>query len=208
MNTNQDYTALALTPMYRLYKNKAAAEELYRILSGKTCDEVVCIKVRERCRGESSYYNFDMLVKLRNRTAHSLTIRFLPKLEDLDKFWEHPLGDLFEFENDAGDLCYCRPQTRLLVYFLLSDEQPGGKVICRVGFPTGEDDLEGYRAEMPTMIISTTGEGDGSEISRLARYLRHPEPGNPQFGPIGQVVECWIKEDSNAAEGNDNNGQS
>lgn len=206
MNEDKAITMLALQPMCRLYKNKAAAEELYRILAGKCCKEAVCIQVRERCRGAFGYCNFDMLVKLKNRIAHSLTIRFLPKLEDLDKFWEHPLGDLLEFENDAGDLCYCRPQTRLLVYFLLSDELPGGKVVCRVGFPTGEDDMEGYRAEMPTMIISTTGEGDGSEVSRLARYLRSPEPGMPQFGPIGKVVERWIADNSNSTEGGNENG--
>ena len=49
---------------------------------------------------------------------------------------------------------------------------------------------------MPTMVVSTEGEGDGSEISRLARYLKFPEPGNPQFGPIGKITEHWIEENA------------
>ena len=196
MHQEQSFTMLALHPMYRLFQNKAAVEELYRILSGKTCEESVCIQVCERSCGGFSYYNFDLLVRCQNRTFHSLTIRFLKKLDDLDRFWEDSLGNLFEFENEQGALCFGVPQTRLLVYFLLSGALPAGKTICRAGFPTGEDDLENYRTQMPTMVVCTEGEGDGSEISRLARYLRHPEPGNPQFGPIGKITEHWIEENA------------
>lgn len=200
MNTNQDYTMLNVDPMCWLIRYTPAAKELYRILAGKECTDLVCPRVVRRSNSDFCYYSFDMLVLLRNDTKHSLTIRLLDRLEDLSKYYEHPLGDIYEYYDEQGELCFNIPYTQLMVYFLRSGELPGGKVVCRAGFPTGVDDLEDYRPEMPTMIISTTGEGDGGEISRLARYLRHPEPGMPQFGPIGRVVERWIGENSNAAE--------
>lgn len=206
MNTSNDYTALSLTPMYRLVGDKTAGMELYRIISGRACEKVVCFKAVERSCGDFSFYIFDLLVRLKNNTKHSLAIRFLERMEDLGKFREHPFDGTFEYKDDDGEWCISRPYTRLTVYFLLSGNLPGGKTVCRVGFPTGEDDLEDYRPETPTMIISTEGEGDDSEISRLARYLRCPEPGNPQFGPIGQVVERWIADNSNSTEGGNKNG--
>lgn len=47
-----------------------------------------------------------------------------------------------------------------------------------------------------TMIVSTAGPGDDSEISRLARYPKRPEPGEPQFGSIGKITEHWIEENA------------
>lgn len=204
MESKDNFSLLDTMPLYWLINDKPAAMMLYKIISGKKCKDIMCTRFVERSHEKISYINYDLLVAWNNGTVHSLTIRLLQKLEDLENFIEYPFEELFEIEDEEDELCCYIPRTRLLVYFLLSGALPGGKTVCRVGFPTGEDDIEDYLPEMPTMIISTEGEGDGSEISRLARYLKCPKPGNPQFGAIGRVVERWIEEYSNAAERSNN----
>lgn len=189
MDINGNFSMFGMMQIYQLVSDMPAAKMLYKILSGKDCEEVVCVQVHKRVCEEYSDYSFVLFVRWKNKTYHSMTIRMLEKLENLDKFYEHPGGNWAEFENEQGELCFCVPRTRLLVYFLLSNEQPNGKTVCKVGFPTGEDDMEGYQADMPTMIISTVGEGDGSVLSELARYLRNPDPDDHRFGAIGKVVK-------------------
>lgn len=179
-----------------------ASNELYHRLGGKADHTVV--RCQHRCNGWSrdnkytEIISHEMLAKDRFNINHAMTIRFIDDLSELEDIKEHPLGDLWEYQ-EGGKNYFCRPATHMLVY-LVNDALPGDKLVCRVGFLLIADDLD-INVELPTQIISTEVD-DGSELADLVQYLNCPTCNRIEYGAMADrmdvLLNAWETRDRKA----------
>ena len=178
--------------MQVLMLNRSAANVLYHLLGGKESHTVV--RCQHRCNGWSrddkytEIISHEMLAKDQLNINHAMTIRFIDDLSELENIKEHPLGNLWEYQ-ESGKNYFCRPTTHMLVYFL-NDTLPEDKLVCKVGFLLIADDLD-INVELPTQIISTEVD-DGSELSNLVQYLKCPTCNRTKYGALADRVDVLL----------------
>lgn len=165
---------------------------LYHLLGGKEGHAVVLTRSRRNGRHSNEEYteiiSHEILAKDYFSNYHSMTIRFIDDLCDLEEIKEHFWGDLWEYQED-GKNYYCRPATHMLVYFL-NDTPPEDKLVCRVGFLLVSDDLN-INVELPTQIISTVAD-DGSELADLVHYLKCPALHRTEYGALADRIDVLL----------------
>jgi hypothetical protein len=178
--------------MQVLMLDRSAANVLYHLLGGKASHTVV--QCRHRCNGwsrdnkYSEIISHEMLAKDQFNINHAMTIRFIDDLSELEDIKEHPLGDLWEYQ-EGGKNYFCRPVTHMLVYFV-NDTLPEDKLVCRVGYLLIADDLD-INVELPTQIISTE-EDNGSELANLVQYLKCPMSHRTEYGALADRVDALL----------------
>ena len=172
--------------------NLKASDALYHLLGGKESHKVV--RCQHRCNGwgwgdeYGEIISHEMLAKDQFGLNHAMTIRFIDDLSELEDIKEHPLGDVWEYQENGKDY-FCRPATHMLVYFL-NDTLPEDKLACKVGFLLIADDLD-INVELPTQIISTEVD-DGSELSNLVQYLKCPTCNRTEYGALADRVDVLL----------------
>lgn len=185
-----EFTLLDAECIFALISDFRAATILYHMLGGNKNHFVVDARMRWNGWGgcekkEGQVQSFDMLAKDPFGMHHSMTVRFLASLDDLSEIEEHRFAKVWE-RNEDGRFLICCPAARVLVYFTQAD-LPGGKLVCRYGFPMTADDLS-LPAELPTQIVSTSV-NDGSELAEFVQYLKHPDPQTQKYGQLSKRVE-------------------
>lgn len=189
---NNEITILDDYWMQVLLRDRRAADVLYHLLGGKEGHTVVLTRSRRNGRHSNGEYteitSHEILAKDYFSNYHSMTIRFIDDLCDLEEIKEHFLGDLWEYQED-GKNYYCRPATHMLVYFL-NDTPPEDKLVCRVGFLLISDELN-INVELPTQIISTVAD-DSSELANLVQYLKCPVPHRAEYGALADRIDVLL----------------
>lgn len=189
---DNDFSILDDYWMQRLLMNRTAANELYHRLGGKESHKV--IYCQHRCNGwgwgdeYGEIISHEMLAKDKLGYNHAMTIRFIDELSELDEIREHPMGEIWEYEQD-GENYFCRPATHMMVYFV-NDSLPEDKLVYRVGFLMMPDDL-GIHVENPTQIISTVTD-DGSDLAKLVQYLDSPSRDCHEFGALSRTANVLL----------------
>jgi hypothetical protein len=188
--------------MQVLMLNRNAANVLYHLLGGKESHKV--IDCQHRCNGwgwgdeYGEIISHEMLAKDQFGLNHAMTIRFIGGLSELEEIKEHPMGEIWEYQEE-GKTFFCRPATHMLVYFL-NDTLPEDKLVCKVGFLLIADDLD-INVELPTQIISTAVD-DGSEFSNLVQYLKCPTCNCTEYGALADrvdvLLDVWKAQSQNA----------
>jgi hypothetical protein len=172
--------------------NLKASDALYHLLGGKESHKV--IRCQHRCNGwgwgdeYGEIISHEMLAKDQFGLNHAMTIRFIDDLSELEDIKEHPLGDVWEYQENGKDY-FCRPATHMMVYFV-NDTLPEDKLVCRVGFLLASDDLD-INMDYPTQIISTVTD-DGSDLAKLVRYLGSPSRSCNEFGALSRMVNVLL----------------
>lgn len=184
---DNEFSLLNRAWMWHLVYTRKVATKIYHLLGGKETHTVM----RSRWVECGKSISCDLLAKDNNELTHAMSLRFVDSLDEVKKFKEHWLADVWEYSID-GEEYSCTPATQMLVYFL-NDRLPGDKQVCRTGFLLIPDDID-INAEMPTQIISTVTD-DGSELAKLVQYLRGPTRNRIEYGPLAdrvdELLDAW-----------------
>lgn len=184
--SNTEFTLLDMQHLHGLTTDLGAAGVLYHALGGNRSHTVIAQQWRH-----AGYYSdeiskeidcCELLAMDTQQRLHMMSIRLLDDLTELDTIKEHPRATIWEYEYQGREMIG-RAATMVLVYFT-DAELPNGKSVCRLGFPLLPDDID-RPAEFPTQII-TTAVDNGSDLSRLAQYLDHPDPDNAEYGVLSK----------------------
>lgn len=129
--------------LHDLARDHKAAQVLYHALGGKQTHIVIATRWIRRWftykGAEYELFSSEILVKDEWNRLHMMILRVIDDLEILDMISEDPLGDIWDFHYQ-GKACFGSASSTVVVY-LTSAKLPGGKAVCRFGFPLIPDDI-------------------------------------------------------------------